>query len=114
MVYGRLGRSGLYDLQAALATLVPDGTVAERIAAARRVVHALPAHHPFRAERQLGDHLTSDAGLYDLLLHPRDRAYDVGELLALIEGLACKRQGSSNPCATTRSPGCRTRICGGG
>ncbi len=97
MVYGRLGRSGLYDLQAALATLVPDGTPAERIAAARRVVQALPPHHPFRLNRQLGDHLTSDAGLFDLLLHPRDRAYDVAELLALLDGAGLTATGFVEP-----------------
>lgn len=86
MVYGRFGRTGVYELQAALAQLVPPGPPAQRVAAARRVMAGLPASHPFRLNRQVGDHLVSDAGFYDLLLHPRDRAYDVAELLALVAG----------------------------
>jgi SAM-dependent methyltransferase len=117
MVYGRLGRSGLYDLQAALATLVPDGTPADRIAAARRVVQALPPHHPFRLNRQLGDHLTSDAGLYDLLLHPRDRAYDVAELLALLRDAGVSATGfveplRYDPAAWVSHPDVRRRFAG--
>ncbi|HYZ61231.1 MAG TPA: methyltransferase, partial [Acetobacteraceae bacterium] len=40
-----------------------------------------------RANRYFGDHIEGgDAGLYDLLLNPRDRAYTVQELACLLEG----------------------------
>lgn len=88
MVYAEFGRTGVYPLQAALRTLAPAGTVpeAERIALARRLLGQLPASNWFRRNPLLGDHLESDAGLYDLLLHSRDRAYTVPELADLVAG----------------------------
>ncbi len=47
----------------------------------------LPETAWLRANRNFGDHIDGgDAGLYDLLLNPRDRAYDVPALLALLDG----------------------------
>ena len=87
MVYGELGRTGVYDAQAMLRTLdvgLPD---AERLDMARALLRELPSTNRLRRNPLVGDHLTGgDAGLYDLLLHGRDRAYRVGELAALVEG----------------------------
>jgi len=95
MVYGRYGRSGVYELQAALATLTGwegtggKGTAGEddpaaKVATARRVLDLLPETNRFRRNPHLSDHRRSDAGLYDLLLHSRDRAYTVPEVEALL------------------------------
>ncbi len=87
MVYAPHGRTGVYMLQDALALLAPmDAPPALRLDAARRVMRHLPRSAWLHANRNFGDHLSGgDAGLYDLLLNPRDRAYDVSALRALVE-----------------------------
>ena len=45
----------------------------------------LPETAWLRANRNFGDHIEGgDAGLYDLLLNPRDRAYTVSDFAALL------------------------------
>jgi len=54
---------------------------------ARRVMRHLPETAWLRANRYFGDHIEGgDAGLYDLLLNPRDRAFTVLDLARLLEG----------------------------
>jgi len=83
MLYGALGRTGVYPLQRALARLSEGQPAAHRLALARQLLDALPAGNWFRRNPYLGDHRTGDAGLHDLLLNPRDRAYTVDELAGL-------------------------------
>ncbi len=88
LVYAQYGRTGVYQLQSLLRLLERDGDDDDaRVARARRVLAALPATNAFkRAEALHSDHTAGgDAGVYDLLLHPRDRAYTVPELYAWIE-----------------------------
>jgi len=80
MVYAPYGRSGVYPLQEAFAALYQDTSPKDRLKAARRLLDKLPAGHPFRANPNLNDHKSGDAGFYDLLLHSTDRAYDVQTL----------------------------------
>ena len=86
MVYGALGRIGVYPLQAALRTLGEGLPDRERLALARQLIAQLPETNWFKRNPFVGDHLQSDAGLYDLLLHSRDRAYTVPELQELVAG----------------------------
>lgn len=92
MLYAPHGRTGVYMLQDALRTLAPASQPpAARLDIARRVMRHLPETAWLRANRYFGDHIDGgDAGLYDLLLNPRDRAYDVRTLGALLNdaGLA--------------------------
>lgn len=92
MVYAPYGRTGVYMLQDALERLAPVGeTPAQRLDTARRVMRHLPATAWLRQNTNFGDHLTGgDAGLYDLLLNPRDRAYDIMAFHGLLDraGLA--------------------------
>lgn len=90
MVYAPYGRTGVYPLQAALATLTEAMPAAQKLERARAVLAGLPPTNWFLRNPFLGDHRDSDAGLYDLLLHSRDRAYAVPELLAALSraGLA--------------------------
>ena len=91
MFYGELGRTGVYPLQRALRRLTAGEDDGQKIALVRRVLAALPESNWFRRNDLLADHQgTDDAGLYDLLLHARDRAYIVPELfdLAAAAGLA--------------------------
>ena len=84
MVYGALGRTGVYPLQRALGDLGAGLPLAERVDLARRLLGDLPATNWFRRNPFLGDHMRSDAELVDLLLHARDRAYWISELVELL------------------------------
>ncbi len=87
MVYAPHGRTGVYMLQDALRLLAPPEELpAQRVEIARRLWRHLPETAWLRKNPWLTDHLTGgDAGLYDLLLNPRDRAFTVPALHALIE-----------------------------
>jgi SAM-dependent methyltransferase len=86
MVYGRYGRSGVYELQAALRTLGRGLELPERVALARALLPKLPKTNRFARNPVVGDHTRSDAELVDLLLHSQDRAYTVPELAELAAG----------------------------
>lgn len=98
MVYGRYGRAGVYPLQAALRQLTGDEAPQDKVALARRLLAELPETNAFRRNPFVGDHKTSDAGLYDLLLHSQDRAYTVPELAALIDGAGLDITAWIEPC----------------
>ena len=86
MVYAPHGRTGVYMLQDAMRALAPPELApAARLDTARRVMRHLPDSAWLRRNTLFADHLTGgDAGLYDLLLNPRDRAFDVPALHALL------------------------------
>ena len=92
MVYAPHGRTGVYMVQDALRLLAPsDEAPAARLDVAKRVMRHLPETAWLRRNGFLDDHVNGgDAGLYDVLLNPRDRAFSVRELDALLaaEGLA--------------------------
>ena len=87
MLYAPHGRTGVYMLQDALRTLAPpDQPPPARLDIARRVMRHLPETAWLRANRYFGDHIDGgDAGLYDLLLNPRDHAFDIPALFKLLE-----------------------------
>ena len=86
MVYAPHGRTGVYMIQEGLRLLAPEHEAPEaRIDIARRVMKHLPETAWLRANQSVSDHLNGgDAGLYDLLLNPRDRSYTVTELHDLL------------------------------
>jgi SAM-dependent methyltransferase len=96
MLYARYGRRGVYDMQAMLRALVPESLpIPERVRLARSLLAQLPASNHFQRSRdswageiEAGGY--GDAGLYDLLLHSQDRAYDVDAIYELLDaaGLA--------------------------
>ena len=88
MVYAPHGRTGIYMIQDALRLLAPpEEAPSARLDVARRVMKTLPETAWLRGNRSVSDHLAGgDAGLYDLLLNPRDRAYSVTALHDLLAG----------------------------
>jgi len=81
MVYGELGRSGVYDAQAMLRKLTKEGdSGTQRVEIAKRLLAGLPDSNRLKRNPFVKDHLANDAGLFDLLLHGQDRAYRVPEL----------------------------------
>ncbi len=85
MVYAPLGRSGVYPLQGAFGTLLAGDSPAAKVRLGREILAGLPESHPFRLNPHLRDHEDSDAGFHDLLLHARDRAYAIGDLVSALE-----------------------------
>lgn len=88
MVYAPYGRTGVYMLQDALENLTPfTEAPSVRLDVAKRIMRTLPATAWLRQNGNFGDHLSGgDAGLYDLLLNPRDHAYSIGSFLDLLQG----------------------------
>ncbi len=84
MVYAPYGRTGVYPLQGAFGALFAGDAPVEKVRLARTTLATLPAAHPFLRNIVLGDHRASDAGLHDLLLNARDRAYTVADLVAAL------------------------------
>jgi 2-polyprenyl-3-methyl-5-hydroxy-6-metoxy-1,4-benzoquinol methylase len=86
MVYAPHGRTGIYMIQDGLRLLAPAYEDPEmRLDLARRVMKLLPETAWLRANRSVTDHLSGgDAGLYDLLLNPRDQAFTVPALHDLL------------------------------
>jgi SAM-dependent methyltransferase len=87
MVYGRLGRTGVYEMQELLRVVAADGSPRERVQRARRFLAELPPTNWLARNPNLSDHVEGgDAGLFDLLLHARERAFSVEEVGALVDG----------------------------
>ncbi len=87
MLYAVFGRTGVYPLQSALRRLItPEMDGATRVRLARKVVAELPATNWLKRNPLITDHLGTDAGVYDLLLHSQDRPYSVMEVVELVQG----------------------------
>lgn len=84
MVYGALGRRGVYEAQSFLRRLSGDKDLPAQVRLARRLLGSLPPTNWLQRNPFLGDHRRSDAELADLLLHPCDQAYRVEDFAALI------------------------------
>ncbi len=80
MVYGALGRTGVYPVQDMLRAIAGDGTYQDRIDIAKRLIGQLPPTNWLLNNKEVGDYNRSDAALVDLLLNSRDRAYQVLEI----------------------------------
>ncbi len=86
MVYAPYGRAGVYEMQDALRALVADDSPERQVAHAKALFKGLPPTNGFRRNPFLHDHRAGgDAGLYDLLLHGRDKPYDVGALFEALD-----------------------------
>ena len=97
MVYGALGRTGVYPMQAALAALTGGAPPDEALALARFVLAELPEINWLRRNPHLAGVDGDDAALYDLLLHSRDRAYCVPEIAELSTGAGLAITGFVEP-----------------
>ena len=92
MVYAPHGRTGVYMVQDALARLAPaDEATGVRLDVARRVLRHLPATNWLAGNPNFTDiTLGGDAGVYDLLLNPRDQAYTIDAFAGLLRGAGLK------------------------
>ena len=98
MLYGALGRTGVYEAQRLLRLIAGDEAAEERIAVTRTLLAELPPTNWLNRNDFLGDHQgAGDAGLHDLLLNPRDRAYLVPEVFELADAADLKVTGFIEP-----------------
>lgn len=81
MVYGELGRIGVYHMQSMMRMIAADGPAQERIGVTKSLLGELPETNWLVRNHQIQDYNESDAGLFDLLLHSQDRAYTVPQLV---------------------------------
>ncbi|HUA52082.1 MAG TPA: class I SAM-dependent methyltransferase [Candidatus Sulfotelmatobacter sp.] len=118
MVYGRLGRTGVYEMQEILRVVAGEGAPRERVQRARKLLADLPPTNWLARNPNLSDHVEGgDAGLFDLLLHARDRAFSVEEIGALVDGAALRLVTFIEPArydalTFVRDPGARRAIAG--
>ena len=83
MVYAPYGRAGIYMLQEfcrGIGIQASDEEIRDLVVA----LGALPARHPLARLLQDAPDFRQEAALADALLHPRDRAYSVPQLLEFI------------------------------
>jgi SAM-dependent methyltransferase len=94
MVYAPHGRTGVYMLQDALRLLAPEGEApAARVDVAKRLWKHAPETAWLRRNPWITDHISGgDAGIYDLLLNPRDVAFTVPQLAALVAAAGLRVQ----------------------
>ncbi len=87
MLYAKYGRTGIYQMQELLRLVNRfETTSAARVENARRAIRGVPDTNWFKKGDQffVENEQSSDADLYDLLLHSTDQAYSVPELHALL------------------------------
>lgn len=86
MVYAPHGRTGVYMVQDALRLLAPASQPPrERVEVAKRLWRQLPDTNWLRRNPWITDHVKGgDAGIYDLLLNPRDIAFTVPKLAGMV------------------------------
>jgi SAM-dependent methyltransferase len=85
MVYAPYGRTGIYMLQdfcRRIGIQASDDGIRDLVVA----LSALPARHPLARLLHEAPDFRQEAALADALLHPRDRAFSVPQLLDLIGG----------------------------
>jgi len=85
MVYGALGRTGVYPAQAALRALAPEPDMRRRLKVLRQMLSDAPETNWLKRNPFLSSLDDDDSALADLLLHPIDRAYTVPEVAAFAE-----------------------------
>jgi 2-polyprenyl-3-methyl-5-hydroxy-6-metoxy-1,4-benzoquinol methylase len=89
LLYGQVGRMPIYQLQELMRRLSDGEPLADRVALAEQALQAVAPGHFFKLanlERGLLDlSAYGAAGIVDLLLHARDRAYTVDEVHTLLD-----------------------------
>jgi 2-polyprenyl-3-methyl-5-hydroxy-6-metoxy-1,4-benzoquinol methylase len=90
MVYGELGRTGVYHVQDMLKMIASEGDAADRIKITKQLIGELPETNWLNRNSQLQDHKQADANLFDLLLHSQDRAYTVSQLVEVTAAAGLK------------------------
>lgn len=98
MVYGELGRQGVYHMQEMMERLNAEAGGARRLNFGKALFNSLPGTNWLKRNPFVGDHIHGgDAGFYDLLLHQQDRAYRVDEVFDFVEKAGLRLQNFIEP-----------------
>jgi hypothetical protein len=98
MVYAPYGRTGVYQVQAALRMVSGGEAPAERLRLAKAALAKLPTTNFFAHNQFVSDHKQQgDAGFYDLLLNPIDRPFTVRGVAQLAVGAGLRLTGLLEP-----------------
>ncbi|MCC9620971.1 class I SAM-dependent methyltransferase [Thalassospira sp. MA62] len=98
MVYGEIGRIGVYHMQEMMERLDAEAGGAKRLKFGKSLFNALPGTNWLKRNPFVGDHINGgDAGFYDLLLHQQDRAYRVDEVFDFVEQAGLRIQNFIEP-----------------
>jgi SAM-dependent methyltransferase len=87
MVYGKYGRTGVYQMQEIMRMVNENvDSRAQEVANTKIIMSNMPATNWFiRGQELISDHVNyGDIGIYDLFLHKQDRAYSVPELFEYV------------------------------
>lgn len=89
MVYGQHGRAGVYLVQDLLRRMIPAEASHEmQLAMARAFLNRMPSSHLFAQHHgRFADEINwpDGSGIFDLLLHSTDRAYNVPQIYAWMD-----------------------------
>ena len=81
MVYGKYGRTGIYEIQDLMRIAIDNETeIQKEIFYAKIFLNILPNYHWFYHSNTDDVSMMGDIGTYDLLLHKRDVAYSISDL----------------------------------
>ncbi|MDF1791852.1 MAG: methyltransferase domain-containing protein [Thalassobaculaceae bacterium] len=98
MVYGRLGRTGIYPMQNALRLLNGAPGAGDPVDTMRSLLGNLPAENWITKNPHLGDGIDIPTiELADRYLNPNDRAFEIGEMEALLRAVGMKINGFVSP-----------------
>lgn len=93
MVYGELGRIGVYHMQEMMERLSAEAGGRKRLNLGKALFDSLPATNWLKRNPFVNDHLQGgESGFYDLLLHQQDRAYRVDEVFDFVEKAGLRLQ----------------------
>jgi ubiquinone/menaquinone biosynthesis C-methylase UbiE len=89
MVYGRYGRTGIYDVQDIMRSLTPNEDQTSQLTVLKSLLRELPSSNRL-VQNAATTHSPNqhDSELVDKFLHPQDRAYSVPELAQLCDQAA--------------------------
>lgn len=87
LLYAQYGRTGIYQMQDVLRRIhVNEEDIQKKIDNTKTLLKTLPSGNWFNFfANEWAFEMKTDIGIYDLLLHPQDRAYTVPELYDYVE-----------------------------
>ena len=91
MLYGRYGRTGIYDVQDIMRKLMPEDDQTAQLPVLASLLRDLPASNRLVRNAAISHQPDQhESELVDKFLHPQDRAYTVPEIAALCDQAALK------------------------
>ncbi|KZZ30047.1 hypothetical protein A3752_02785 [Oleiphilus sp. HI0081] len=99
MVYATIGRTGIYQMQELMRQINTDTpNIQDCIDNTKKTLNGLPQGNWFSSNKvSCKKDLSTDIGIYDLLIHSQDRAYTVNEMYDYVENAGLKLNKLYNP-----------------